>query len=41
LREPLPEQFLALDSQRPWVIYWSLMGLDLLDAKPEATLLQE
>lgn len=28
----LPSGFVAVDASRPWIIYWALMGLQVLDA---------
>lgn len=36
----LPSSYISLDASRPWIIYWTLHGLDLLDDLPaEDTLL--
>jgi len=35
LLRPLPSSYFSLDSSRPWMIYWNLHSLDLLDALPE------
>lgn len=32
---PLPGSYISLDSSKPWIIYWTLHSLDLLDALPE------
>jgi len=31
----LPEGYTSLDASRPWICYWILHSLDLLDEKPE------
>lgn len=31
----LPPGFVSLDASRPWIIYWILHGLELLDALPQ------
>eukprot|EP00978_Attheya_sp_CCMP212_P034995 scaffold149980_cov52-Attheya_sp.AAC.2 len=37
---PLPAGYVSLDSSRPWIIYWCLHSLDLLDRLPPGTKLQ-
>eukprot|EP00559_Dactyliosolen_fragilissimus_P002237 CAMPEP_0184858318 /NCGR_PEP_ID=MMETSP0580-20130426/3434_1 /TAXON_ID=1118495 /ORGANISM="Dactyliosolen fragilissimus" /LENGTH=667 /DNA_ID=CAMNT_0027354407 /DNA_START=202 /DNA_END=2205 /DNA_ORIENTATION=+ len=32
--QPLPRGYTSLDSSRPWILYWCLHGLDLLDGLP-------
>mmetsp|Transcript_6028 Transcript_6028/g.17613 ORF Transcript_6028/g.17613 Transcript_6028/m.17613 type:complete len:522 (+) Transcript_6028:410-1975(+) len=34
LTQPLSRGFVALDASRPWIVYWTLHSLDLLDALP-------
>jgi prenyltransferase beta subunit len=34
LEGPLPGVMLALDGQKPWIIYWILQSLSLLGKKP-------
>ena len=34
LRAPLKASFVSLDSSRPWIMYWCLHSLDLMDALP-------
>lgn len=36
----LPKSYLSLDSSRPWIIYWNLHSLDLLDLLPSVESLQ-
>lgn len=35
LTKPLPASYFSLDASRPWMIYWNLHSLDLLNALPE------
>jgi protein farnesyltransferase subunit beta len=35
VEEGLPETYVGLDASRPWLLYWSLHALDLLDALDE------
>lgn len=38
--QKLPGSYIALDSSKPWIIYWTLHGLDLMDDLPaEETLI--
>ena len=34
LQNPLSSSFVSLDASRPWIIYWTLHALDLLDSLP-------
>ena len=34
LTNPLPSSYISLDAARPWMIYWNLHSLDLLNALP-------
>ena len=33
LMNPLPKSFVGLDASGPWIIYWILHSLELLEAK--------
>jgi protein farnesyltransferase subunit beta len=33
--QTLPGSYISLDSSKPWIIYWTLHGLDLLDDLPD------
>jgi len=33
--QQLPGSYISLDSSKPWIIYWTLNGLDLLDDLPD------
>eukprot|EP00979_Chaetoceros_neogracilis_P004965 scaffold845_cov274-Chaetoceros_neogracile.AAC.58 len=33
--QTLPSSYISLDSSKPWIIYWTLHGLDLLDELPD------
>lgn len=33
--QQLPGSYISLDSSKPWIIYWTLHGLDLLDDLPD------
>lgn len=39
LDRPLSPSYVSLDASRPWIIYWSLHSLDLLDGLPEEDLM--
>jgi len=39
--ESLPNGFAALDASRPWLCYWILHSLSILDALPEPSLLDK
>ncbi|SGY60511.1 BQ5605_C007g04443 [Microbotryum silenes-dioicae] len=40
LSHPLPAPFVALDASRPWLLYWTLHSLALLDAELDQAALQ-
>lgn len=40
LEQPLNANYVSLDSSRPWMVYWTLHSLDLLDALPSCTTLE-
>ncbi|SCV71391.1 BQ2448_2979 [Microbotryum intermedium] len=40
LSRPLPAPFVALDASRPWLLYWALHSLALLDAELDRAALQ-
>ncbi|EMS18134.1 Farnesyltransferase subunit beta [Rhodotorula toruloides] len=37
LKAPLPKYFTGLDASRPWILYWSMHSLALLDGELDAT----
>lgn len=39
LTKPLPSAYFTLDASRPWMIYWNLHSLDLLNELPEPDVL--
>jgi len=39
LTKPLHPNYVSLDASRPWIIYWTLHSLDLLDELPEEAVL--
>mmetsp|Transcript_18063 Transcript_18063/g.51712 ORF Transcript_18063/g.51712 Transcript_18063/m.51712 type:complete len:547 (+) Transcript_18063:140-1780(+) len=39
LDRPLSPSYVSLDASRPWIIYWSLHSLDLLDGQPNEGLM--
>jgi len=39
LDRPLSPSYVSLDASRPWIIYWSLHSLDLLDGLPNEDLM--